>query len=225
MRGGSASECGAGPAGAAAAGAGADAGRGRAAGLLLAAEGAPARDVRTAATGRATWSSAKAASPQSAPWPSGPSGSSCCPAGQAGTALRPSATPWPPRSPPCPQHWPAPSPGTRAREGAGTPSSPWPPGSRSTSPSSLSRAARIRRGHQRAAPPVHAQRHRPVPPRRQSHRRHRRQPAPHDPLLDDIIRETRRAHCAHRLKPPCSIDPLSSQTRVIGFVAIAAKGG
>jgi len=52
-----------------------------------------------------------------------------------------------------------------------------------------------------------------------------RQPAPHDPLLDDTIRETRRAHCAHRLKPPCSIDPMSSQTRVTGLVATAAKGG
>jgi hypothetical protein len=41
----------------------------------------------------------------------------------------------------------------------------------------LTRAARIRREHQRAAPPVHAQRHRPVPPRRQSPCRHRRQPA------------------------------------------------
>jgi len=41
----------------------------------------------------------------------------------------------------------------------------------------LTRAARIRREHQRAAPPVHTQRHRPVPPRRQSPCRHRRQPA------------------------------------------------
>jgi len=75
-------------------------------------------------------------------------------------------------------------------------------------------AARLQREHQRPAPPVPAQRHRPVTALRRRPRAHRgepERPSTQDPRIHDTIRKARRAPCAHRLKPRCRASPDGGQ--------------
>ena len=76
-----------------------------------------------------------------------------------------------PRSPPCPPRCAAPSPGTRAPRWPGTPSSPSPPTCDLLLRPTLTLATRHQREHQRPAPPVLPQGHRPLRPRRRAPRR------------------------------------------------------
>ena len=100
------------------------------------------------------------------------------------------ATRWPPRSSPCTRRCDARSPGTREPRWPNTPSSPSTPACRSTSATRTPLAARHQREHQRPAPPVLPQGHRPIDLHRRRPRRRRRptqRPATQNPQLEDPI--------------------------------------
>jgi IS30 family transposase len=72
----------------------------------------------------------------------------------------------------------------------------------------LALAARLKREHQRPAPPVLPQKHRPVHPRPRrpaSRRRQPQRPPSPNPRMDDTLRETQRTRCNDRLRTPSDL--------------------